>query len=40
VYVNVRKTLVQWIGKVADVRGPDIFVCVTAGKDRNATSIV
>jgi hypothetical protein len=31
---------VQWTGKVADVRGPELFVCVTAGNDRNARSIV
>jgi len=40
VYVDVRKTLVQWTGKLADARGPEIFVCVTAGNDRHARNLV
>ena len=34
-YKDIKKTSVQQMGKVPDVRGPQLFVQITASVDRN-----
>ena len=38
-YKDVRKTSVQWMGKVLDVRSPELFVQITVGNDRNKIEV-